>query len=94
MKRAGIAELKASLSELLERVKAGEEILVTDRGRPVARVTRVGDLAADVEVLVRQGILRPPGERLDVERLLGATLPRDPGRRALGALLEERAGGW
>jgi prevent-host-death family protein len=35
----GIRELRADLSAWIKRVSAGEEILVTDRGKPVARVT-------------------------------------------------------
>jgi len=35
---AGIKEVKNNLSRLLVRVKAGEEVLITDRGRPVARI--------------------------------------------------------
>lgn len=42
MESAGIAELKARLSEYLSRVEAGEEVLVTDRGRPVAWLVPVG----------------------------------------------------
>ena len=34
--------MKARLSEYLARVKAGEEVLVADRGRPVARLVPVG----------------------------------------------------
>ncbi|HZU13521.1 MAG TPA: type II toxin-antitoxin system prevent-host-death family antitoxin [Chloroflexota bacterium] len=36
MIHAGIAELKASLSEYPARVQEGEEVIVADRGRPVA----------------------------------------------------------
>lgn len=42
MESAGVAELKARPSEYLSRVKAGEEVLVTDRGRPVARLVPAG----------------------------------------------------
>jgi prevent-host-death family protein len=35
---AGIKEVKNNLSRFLARVKAGDEILVTERGRPVARI--------------------------------------------------------
>lgn len=35
----GIDEAKAHLAELLERVKAGEEIVITRAGKPVARLT-------------------------------------------------------
>lgn len=37
---AGIKEVKNNLSRLLIKVKAGEEILITDRGRPVARIVQ------------------------------------------------------
>jgi prevent-host-death family protein len=33
-----VAEAKSHLSEILERVSQGEEILLTRRGKPVARV--------------------------------------------------------
>jgi prevent-host-death family protein len=36
-----VAEAKARLSELLDRVERGEEIVITRRGRPVARVSGV-----------------------------------------------------
>jgi prevent-host-death family protein len=34
----GIRELKARLSEYVERASVGDDIVVTDRGRPVARL--------------------------------------------------------
>ncbi len=37
---AGIKEVKNNLSRLLTRVKAGEDILITDRGRPIARIVQ------------------------------------------------------
>lgn len=40
MRSAAISRLKASLSEYIDVVKAGEELLVTDRGKPVARSCR------------------------------------------------------
>ena len=93
MVHAGIADLKASLSEYLERVKAGEEVIVTDRGRPVARLTPISALSDEVEQLVRRGIVRPPQRRLDVAVVTGARLPKDRDGKALAALLEERRGG-
>src|SRR3990172_12267413 len=62
-----IATLKARLSEYLDAVKAGEEILVTDRGRPVARLTPIGGRArAETRTaeLVRTGTVRPPSAPL------------------------------
>ncbi|MCI0635810.1 MAG: type II toxin-antitoxin system prevent-host-death family antitoxin [Actinobacteria bacterium] len=34
----GVRELRNNLSQYLERVQAGDEVLVTDRGRAIARV--------------------------------------------------------
>jgi len=38
MRRASIAALKARLSECVDAAKAGEEVIVTDRNKPVARL--------------------------------------------------------
>jgi prevent-host-death family protein len=38
MKTAGIREARQNLSVLLEEVRKGHEIIITDRGRPVARL--------------------------------------------------------
>ena len=46
MKRAGIREARQNLSALLEQVKKGREILITDRGRPVARLVPPGSPAS------------------------------------------------
>ena len=43
MKTTPVAQLKATLSEQLARVKAGEEIVVTERGRPIAKIVPIGD---------------------------------------------------
>jgi prevent-host-death family protein len=63
MQQVGIATLKARLSEFLARVKEGEEIVVTDRGRPVARLVPPGKQMADAKDgrlldLQRRGVLR------------------------------------
>jgi prevent-host-death family protein len=41
MKSVKIAELKDKLSEHLRAVEAGEEVIVTDRNRPIARIIPV-----------------------------------------------------
>jgi prevent-host-death family protein len=38
MREIGAFEAKNKLGQLLDRVEAGEEILITRRGRPVARL--------------------------------------------------------
>ncbi|MBU1664791.1 MAG: type II toxin-antitoxin system prevent-host-death family antitoxin [Gammaproteobacteria bacterium] len=51
MHQVQIAEAKAHLSALVERVEAGEEIIIARRGKPVARLIpepKAGRSAADV----------------------------------------------
>ncbi len=38
MKSAGIREARQNLSVLLDEVRKGREVVITDRGRPVARL--------------------------------------------------------
>ena len=38
MKTAGIREARQNLSALIEEVRRGHELVLTDRGRPVARL--------------------------------------------------------
>lgn len=63
----GIAELKALLSETLARVKAGEEVLVTEHGRPIARLVPLSAAspAAATKELVRSGLVRAPEKAWD-----------------------------
>lgn len=42
MKTASVSKLKASLSSYLAFVQAGEEIVVTDRGKPIAKLAPIG----------------------------------------------------
>lgn len=98
MTTASIADLKARLSEFLAVVRGGEDVVITDRGRPVARLTGLGGLgaeAADARLveLVRAGTVRPPRRAHSSERLAAPGVLEDPGGRLLRALLEERAEG-
>lgn len=95
MTRAPISELKARLSQYLDRVRAGEEVIVTDRGKPIARIAPIGErlqMEGRLERLVRTGEVRPPAceDALDLEQL---ARPADPEGRARALLLEERAEG-
>jgi prevent-host-death family protein len=38
MRTAGVREARQNLTELLDDVKKGREVVITDRGRPVARL--------------------------------------------------------
>ena len=43
-----VAEAKMHLSEILERVSDGEEILLTRRGKPIARLVPASGRAANI----------------------------------------------
>ena len=43
MSQIGAFEAKTHLSELLDRVELGEELVIARRGRPVARLVPVAD---------------------------------------------------
>lgn len=95
MKRAPISELKAKLSQYLEAVRAGQEVIVTDRGRPVARISPVGGAVGSegrMDRLLRTGQVHPPTD-LTPPGLSELHRPADPEGRSLEVLLEERAGG-
>jgi prevent-host-death family protein len=55
----GIRELHDRLSEYLERVEGGGEIVVTRRGRPIARLSGL-DAERPLEDLARRGLVRMP----------------------------------
>ena len=77
MKCAAVSKLKASLSEYIGMVKRGEEVLVTERGRPVARIVPVGpelDQDARRADLIRRGIIRP-GRRGGISPELRSKFP-------------------
>jgi prevent-host-death family protein len=55
----GVRELRDHLSAYLDDVKAGGELVVTERGRPVARLIPAEGGSA-LERLVAAGIVTPP----------------------------------
>ena len=54
----GIRELKAHLSEYVGRAAAGERIIVTDRGKPVAQLSALDDRSA-LERGIEEGWITP-----------------------------------
>jgi prevent-host-death family protein len=93
MTRASVSEAKAKLSALLQRVKSGEEVTITDRGVPVARIVPIAKADVDwderLERLEREGRITRPREKLDLDWLRSRPLPTSR-ESVLEALLEER----
>ena len=59
----GIRELKNGLSRYIDRVESGEEVIVTDRGRPVAKLSPLDASDDRLAQLVAAGVVRPPTSR-------------------------------
>lgn len=55
----GVAELRQRLAHYLELAAAGEEIVVTDRGRPIARLV-AATTASKLDELVAAGLAHRP----------------------------------
>ncbi len=56
MAETGIRELRNHLSRYLDRVRAGEELVVTDRGTAVARIVPI-DQPRPFDRLVQDGLI-------------------------------------
>jgi prevent-host-death family protein len=98
MKKANITEAKNNLSALIDGLKGGSPVLITDRGRPVARLEPVtGDLEGEQDGrlarLVRDGLVRPRRARPS-RAVFSSDPPRaSDGASAVDALIEERREG-
>lgn len=64
-KRVGIRELRQNASKYIERVKAGETLEVTERGRPVAILAPLPRPMSVIERLVAEGRATPARGRLE-----------------------------
>ncbi|MGK2957592.1 MAG: type II toxin-antitoxin system Phd/YefM family antitoxin [Acidimicrobiales bacterium] len=58
MTEVGIRELRDHLSRYLERVQVGEEVVITDRGRAIARVLPMSG-ERTIDRLIREGRVTP-----------------------------------
>ena len=93
MLTAKVSEVKASLSKYLARVKNGDEVVITERGKPVAKLVRIPrDQDPEMErmrELERRGLAtlgtgKIPDDFWDLPRA------EDPNDLVLKALLEDR----
>ena len=95
MANVSVSVLKARLSEFLRRVRAGDTLVVTDRGAPVAIVSPLpeGDFDSTMNALIEQGLVRPPSAALPGD-FWSRPRPKDPSGRCRAAVLQERSEGW
>ncbi len=68
--RVGIRDLKANLSKYMRRVKSGQTVIITDRGKPIGRIVPEGPAVEDrLMMAVDTGMISWNGQKL---------LPREP----------------
>jgi prevent-host-death family protein len=89
MKTAPVSDLKNRLSHYLRLVARGESVTILDRGRPVARLSRVEADDAELDALVASGLARPPVAPLPKD-FFTRRLPK-PKVSVQRALIEDRA---
>lgn len=61
--RVGVRELRNNLSRYLDRVRAGDEVVVTDHGREIARVVPIADgerKPSALDQLIAEGLAASP----------------------------------
>lgn len=89
-KTTSVVDLKARLSEHLRLVKAGNELVITERGVPVARLVPLdeGQRRSTRRLRLTRGGLMKPG-RGKLPALLKKA-PAGPSSGVLAALLAER----
>lgn len=96
MTSTSISNLKAKLSAFLDIVRQGDEVLVTDRGRVIARLVPVTGKHLEGsrrDELLRSGRLRAPSAKLPRD-FWKRPRPADATGRSLDAVLEDRREGF
>ena len=82
MINVGIKEVKNNLSRLLAQAKAGEEILITKRGKPVARIVKENQSDKSVrtalEPLIQKGLITLPSRNILKDRISAVETPGEP----------------
>jgi prevent-host-death family protein len=96
MRTATITQAKNGLSALIDRVRAGESIVILDRGTPVARLEPIlgrGDTEGRLRRLERAGLVRVGVTTPQIEALLEPGPAIAAGSSAVEALIDERRNG-
>jgi prevent-host-death family protein len=72
-----VTELRAHLSDWLDRARAGGEVVITDRGIPVARLAAL-DSAGTLERLTAEGVIGKATAQRPVAAGRSGPRPRQP----------------
>ncbi len=77
MVTVNLVRAKAHLSELLDKVEAGEDVVITRHGRPVARLSPIKRPKRPLRSLAKFRAMMPAWRKPSAKRLRAA---RDEGR--------------
>ena len=97
MRTVNIGVLKNQLSAYLQYVRNGEEVVVRDRNKPVARILPFtlplppeGDHEAEVAYLIATGQAKPPKQKMDWEAFWALPAGNVPHDIAVQAVIDSR----
>jgi len=96
MKTATVLKLKASLNEYLRSVKTGEEFTITERGRPIAKLSPTKKLdhsAGSLIEMERHGLIKLGSGKLPKD-FWKLPRPKDPKGLVAKTVMQEREQGW
>ena len=92
MKTTTVSQLKMSLSAYLRQVKTGEEVLITEHGRPIARLLPIANPTKHLQNMEKKGLLKR-GEKSLPADFWTLQRPADPRGAVRSAVLSEREEG-
>jgi prevent-host-death family protein len=84
--QVGVRELRQYLSVYLERVKAGETLEVTERGKPVGVLAPLPELSSQLQRFIAEGRCSRPTATLDE---IGPPVKLPPGSPSIMEILDE-----
>ena len=82
----GVRELRQDASKVLDLVKGGESVIVTEWGKPVAEIRPIK--ATTIQNLIDAGMITPAKDKFDPK--VWIPLPNPDGRSLLTEFLKER----
>ncbi len=97
MIRASVSHTRNHLSALLNQVKAGETVVITDRDKPIARIVPAQETNLDDRIaeLAKLGLIRLPiGPPISIDDIKPVALEGGGVAGVVDAILEEREEGW
>ena len=81
-----VTELRAQLSRWIEAAREGTDVVITDRGTPVARIVAL-DSTSVIERLTAEGIISRPNSSLRPE---AGEQPRPTPKRPIADIISEQ----